>query len=389
MFAFAILDGARRQALRRARPIRDQAAVLTRARAAGSRSRPSSGAAPRAGIVDRELDRQSLFHYLSLRFVPGERSIFAGVERLPPGHCTRGRPRHGELEVRRWWRLEFEPERGRAARNGSSGCARPCAPRSALDPRRRADRVLAVGRTRLERASSACSPSRAAHDLRTYTLGFTSDEDERLNELPLARALAERYGTEHHELVVDADELLDDLLLDGVVAGRALRRRASVVVRVPLHGRRREGGAHRHRRRRALRELPALRPVRAGRLARLRPRDVRRYHFEPSYYFSDAGEARAAARAGPVDDRPLLQRVFDESGSGQRARLGPLPRHLDAASGRVPADDRPLLDGALARGAHAVPRPRARRARRPRFRRSCGRLPDDPKGLLRDAVADC
>src|SRR5262249_56832607 len=49
-------------------------------------------------------------------------------------------------------------------------------------------------------------------DLRTYTLGFVSDEDAPLNELALARSLAERYGADHHELVVEARELLDDLL---------------------------------------------------------------------------------------------------------------------------------------------------------------------------------
>src|SRR5262249_7196669 len=51
-----------------------------------------------------------------------------------------------------------------------------------------------------------------ARDLRTYSLGFASEDDRALDELPLAQALARRYGTEHHELVVEARTLLDDLL---------------------------------------------------------------------------------------------------------------------------------------------------------------------------------
>ena len=61
--------------------------------------------------------------------------------------------------------------------------------------------------------------------------------------------------------------------------------------------------------------------------------------------------------------------------------------HGDAAAGRVPADDGPLLDGALAGSARAVPGPSLRRQvlRIPPATRTRG---SDLKYLLRKAVAD-
>src|SRR5439155_1293799 len=60
--------------------------------------------------VERELDPASLRHYVSLRFVPGERSILRAVERIPPAHAFRYDLRAGSYHRWRWWRLEFEPE---------------------------------------------------------------------------------------------------------------------------------------------------------------------------------------------------------------------------------------------------------------------------------------
>jgi asparagine synthase (glutamine-hydrolysing) len=47
--------------------------------------------------------------------------------------------------------------------------------------------------------------------VKTYSIGF---EDEAYNELPLARQVAERYGTDHHEFIVrpDAAQILPDLV---------------------------------------------------------------------------------------------------------------------------------------------------------------------------------
>ena len=388
MFAFVVYDGRRRRLF----AARDRFGIkpLYYARPGGGLAFASElRALLHVPGVDRELDRESLFHYLSLRFVPGERSIFAGVRRLPPGHCLEFDLDRRQLDVRRWWRLGFEPDRGPSREEWLS--------------RLRAVLRDAAERWTLSDVPIACSLSGGLDssalvgllaesgraDLRTYTLGFVSEEDEGLNELPLARALADRYGTEHHELVVDADEFLDDLLpmvwaLDEPYGGGLpswyVFRFMAEDVKVGLTG---SGGDE------LFGNYRRFVPFESGRFARLRGADVRRYYFEPSYYFSDP-EKRAllVSGAGAVrDTAAFLQSVYDDSGSSS-ARDSVL--YLDVAT-QLPDEflhmtDRfsmahsleartPFLDHELVELVASIP---------PELRTGAG----DPKGLLRDAVAD-
>ena len=357
MFAFAILDGRRRRLV----AARDRFGIkpLYYARLGGRFALASElRTLLRVPGVERELDRESLWHYLTLRFVPGERSILAGVRRLPPGHLLEVDLDTGALDVRRWYRLEFAPDAGPS--------------REEWVERLREALGSAVERWSLSDVPIACSLSggldssavvallaeRGAAPA-TYSLGFSDDD----GELPLARALAGRYGTDHHEIVVDPDELLRDLLsmvwaLDEPYGGGLpswyVFRFMAQDVKVGLTG---SGGDE------LFGNYRRFVPFEQGRLARFRAGDVRRYHMEASYYFTDREKAELLRTPGQPTSA-LLQRIYDESGSAS-ARDSVL--YLDVATqlpGRVPPDDRPLLDGALARGAHAVPRRGARRARR-------------------------
>ena len=338
--------------------------------------------------VGRTVDRQSLFHYLSLRFVPGERSILEGVTRLLPGHCFSYDLARRELRSERWYDLRFRPEHGLA--------------REEWAQRIRAELRAAVDRWSLSDVPVACSLSggldssavvgllaeTGRSDLRTYSLGFSAPEDGGLDELPLARALAARYGAAHHEHVADPQELLADLpamawALDEPYGGGLpswyVFRAMSRDVKVGLTG---TGGDE------LFGNYRRFVPFETGRLARLRGGDVRRYHFEPAYYFRDAAKRELlVSDGGAPDTAALLQRVYDASGS-RSARDSVL--YLDAST-QLPDEflhmtDRfsmhfsleartPLLDHRLVELVCAVP---------PELRTG----PADPKGLLRDAVRD-
>jgi asparagine synthase (glutamine-hydrolysing) len=336
--------------------------------------------------IERELDRESLFDYVSLRFVPGARSIFDGIERLPPSHRFEYDLRTRTLKVERWWRMRFEPRRDLT--------------RSDWLERLRTSLGQAAVRWSLADVPIACSLSggldssaltallaESGHaDLRTYSLGFAADEDAGLNELPLARALAERYGTDHHELVVDALELLDDLpamvwALDEPYGGGLpswyVFRAIGADVKVAHTG---SGGDE------LFGNYRRFVPFEQGRMARFRRRPVRRYHFEPSYYFTDV-EKRRLLVDGARDTAGLLQSVYDESGS-RSTRDSVL--YLDVST-QLPDEfllmtDRfsmvhsleartPFLDNELVDLVCSIP---------PELRTSA----EHPKGLLRDAVAD-
>src|SRR3954471_722962 len=60
--------------------------------------------------VDRQIDPTGLEDYLAYGMVAGSRSIFRGVEKLPPAHTLTVRPADLAGHPRRYWRLDFEPD---------------------------------------------------------------------------------------------------------------------------------------------------------------------------------------------------------------------------------------------------------------------------------------
>ncbi len=120
--------------------------------------------------------------------------------------------------------------------------------------------------------------------------------------------------------MVDARELLDDLLamvwaLDEPYGGGLpswyVFRFMSRDVKVALTG---TGGDE------LFGNYRRFVPFELGRLARLRPRDVRRYHMAPSYYFTDSEKRHILRTAGPAHGVAAPGRVRRER-QRPRARL--------------------------------------------------------------------
>jgi asparagine synthase (glutamine-hydrolysing) len=328
--------------------------------------------------VERELDPQSLFHYLSLRFVPGPATILRGVRRLEPGHAFAYDVDARALRTWRWWSLAFRPGAGGDWPERVREQLRVSARRWTLS-----DVPYAVSLS--GGLDSSALVGLLADDgvrLSTYSLGFGDDD-----ELPVARALAERWGTDHHELVVDADELLDDLLamvwaLDEPYGGGLpswyVFRFMSDGVKVGLTG---TGGDE------LFGNYRRFVPFETGRLARFRSDDVRRYHFEPSYYFTDAEKRALLVEAAPRDTAKLLQSVWDEGdGRSPRDRVLALDLRTQLPDEFLFMTDRfsmahsleartPFLDHEFVELVASIPAEERTSA-------------DDPKGLLRAAVAD-
>ena len=296
-----------------------------------------------------------------------------------PGACsssaTRGRgrcspARCGASRSPRWrWRRR-------------SGSPRPCA--HTCRPTRPSACCCRAGSTR------AWSPPWPRAPVKTFSVGF---DVAAFDELAGARAVAERYGTDHHELRLGPEAALE---LEGVAAtydepsGDAtalpywlLARFAAREVKAVLTGegadelfggyqtyaagparcagRARRGGAG--ARRRAVPELlgapePGLpaapaRARRRARPARTPPRvqgDV-----QPRAAARDAGPERRPARAAAGALRRDARGRADRAPAGRRCRL--VPRR------RPPPPGRPRRHGARPRGARPVPGPRRRRAR--------------------------
>ena len=160
--------------------------------------------------VSRAVDPAALEDYLAYGMVPGTRTIFRAIEKLPPAHVLTAGPGSLTSPARRYWRLRFEPD-----------------PKPTVDEWQEAIRAKLEEATRLHLIADvpvgaflsggidsslvvahAAGSTRGA--LQTFSMGFA---EERYSELPFARQVAERFGTRHTEEIVtpDAVRLIDEL----------------------------------------------------------------------------------------------------------------------------------------------------------------------------------
>jgi asparagine synthase (glutamine-hydrolysing) len=145
-------------------------------------------------------DDIAIHHYLSLRFIPSPRTMFAGIQSLTPGHALEV---EGASEaLRRYWSLKWEPKHKatRAEQRELLSAKLVDAVRSHLVSDVQVGAFLSGG------IDSSLVTAIAARELDrplpTFSVGSEWDD---FSDLPFARKVAERYGTEHHEMTVRPD----------------------------------------------------------------------------------------------------------------------------------------------------------------------------------------
>ena len=153
-----------------------------------------------------EPDFGAINRYLTYSYIPSPETAFAGIKRLPPGHfLTCGVD--GKEVVKRFWSPPAP-----AFSHASEAEIREellAKIRKAVKLRLISDVPLGAFLSGgIDSASIvAMMASEAGQPVKTFSIGF---DDGDFNELPYAKMIAERYGTEHHELMVrpDAVEVL-------------------------------------------------------------------------------------------------------------------------------------------------------------------------------------
>ena len=161
----------------------------------------------------REIDPDAVDAYLAFSFVPAPLSIFSDARKLPPGHVLVWEADRGsEVAFERY--AKPRPAAAGATREESEAVlAEELLERLRDSVRAHLIADVPVGvllSGGIDSCTLAALASEVASPVRTFTIGF----DERgFDERGLARLVAERYGTDHHELVLrpDAVELLPAL----------------------------------------------------------------------------------------------------------------------------------------------------------------------------------
>jgi asparagine synthase (glutamine-hydrolysing) len=202
MFAFALWDAKKSQLLL----ARDRVGKkpLFYALQSGSLTFASEVAALVAdGEIEREVDPQALDCFLAYGYVQAPLSIFRGVSKLPPASTLVYRD--GEIEVERYWRLDYARKRAVPDRAAVAAEVRETITR-AVRKRLISDVPLGAFLSGGIDSSAvvAAMAEASSQPVRTFSIGF---ENEDFNELSYARTIAQRFDTEHHEFVVQPDAI--------------------------------------------------------------------------------------------------------------------------------------------------------------------------------------
>jgi asparagine synthase (glutamine-hydrolysing) len=151
-----------------------------------------------AGLVEKRLDAGALYHYFAYSYVMGPRTIFRGVRRLQPGHWLKAEG--ALLHERRYWR-PLSPTEQRTDEKAIVD--------EALETLKDAVRLRLVADVPIgfflsggvdSSAVVALAAEASGQRLETFSIGF---DDARYDEREHARYVAKRFGTRHHEFVLE------------------------------------------------------------------------------------------------------------------------------------------------------------------------------------------
>lgn len=159
--------------------------------------------------VRKEIDYEALYHYFSLICVPAPHTIFKDIKKLLPGHYLKYQD--NKIEIKRYWDVEYRPD-FKKSEDEICGELRTLMTNSLKD-RLISDVPLGAFLSGGIDSSVVVGLMSGMSDkpVKTFSIGFKEDK---YNELRFARIVADKFKTDHHELIVEpkAMDLIEKLV---------------------------------------------------------------------------------------------------------------------------------------------------------------------------------
>jgi asparagine synthase (glutamine-hydrolysing) len=206
MFAFAIWD-ARSERLFLARDRFGEKPLFLSDLGSGVCFASEIKALLRVPGVERTVNLEAVWDYLAYRYVPGPKTLFRGIRKLPPG--TIAVWERGTLKEERYWTA---PDRRPH---------QPAPPRGDLTAEflSRLDEAVKLQMVSdvpfgaflsggIDSSTIVALMSRHNSIVNTFSVGFS---EERYSELAYAAEVARHFGTRHHEIVVSQSDMVERL----------------------------------------------------------------------------------------------------------------------------------------------------------------------------------
>ena len=158
--------------------------------------------------IEPEFNRDVLAEYLAFGYLTGPSTMFAGIQKLMPGH-TLELAEGGQPLIERYWDLNVEADREARPKQYYVDSYRDLLD-SAVGSHLMSDVPLGVFLSGgLDSSAVAALTSRIRGDrIQTFSVGY---DEEKFSELSFAREVAEHIGSDHHEVRLSRAEFFQSL----------------------------------------------------------------------------------------------------------------------------------------------------------------------------------
>jgi len=196
--------------------------------------------------VKREVNKNALAKYLTFRYTPDNETLFKGIMKLEPGHYLIYDTKTNSIIIKKYWDIySFEPK-GYSERYFANMTYRLL--KDSVKKRLISDVPLGTHLSGgLDSSAIVAMMAELSSEIETFTVGFEAEEP--YNESRYAQIVADRFNTNHHNLIVKADAAevlpkaiwhLDELISDPtIIAQYLISKLTKKYVTVILNG---EGG---------------------------------------------------------------------------------------------------------------------------------------------------
>jgi len=145
------------------------------------------------------IDPRALWQYMYLGYIPDPATAFLPIQKLPPGHVLEFE--RGKVSIHKYWDL---PEYSTHQPRSEEECLQELEQQLAEAVRIRLIADVPLGALLSGGTDSstvvALMARAGSRPVKTFSIGFRHAD---FNEAPYARLVAERFGTEHHELILE------------------------------------------------------------------------------------------------------------------------------------------------------------------------------------------
>lgn len=159
--------------------------------------------------VQAEMDLEGLHQYLTLLWIPDPSTMFRDVFKLPAGHYALFR--EGRLEITQYWDLAFPPA-GTGYKLSAEELKEEVRARLRRSVKAQMISDVPLGAflsAGMDSSSIVAMMAQASEQpVRTYTITFPPKYrvgEKTLDDPGVARRVAQQFGCEHHEIVVEPD----------------------------------------------------------------------------------------------------------------------------------------------------------------------------------------